>query len=202
MTAKIFRADGFTPRNTSSREWRRGAGRDFLAACSPGAVGAHELLDRFDEHRPGQRHQWPALSRIPEAAARWRRGGTGSRRRRRACRPEAFENLLRVVQDGCGRIEREIHPSDLYRARHASPWPDYMDYSFRVIGENPAVEARVHEPCCSALSEVGRMQAGFQISNSFPGFPAVGTGAISALACLFRPAGPISGRTIFGRAQE
>src|SRR3984893_11116158 len=61
---------------------------------------------------------------------------------------EAFENLLRIVQDGCGRIEREIRAGFDARAMPALR-PIVADHS-HVISENPT-EARVHEPCRALL---------------------------------------------------
>src|SRR5213076_231051 len=61
---------------------------------------------------------------------------------------EAFENLLRVVQDGCGRIEREIRAGFDARAMPALGLVVADDR--HVIGENPA-EARIRELCRALL---------------------------------------------------
>src|ERR1700682_6066049 len=119
-----------------------------LAAWYPGAVDAHELLDRFDEHGLGQRRHGHALSRIVEATGI----GVGTEQGHAAVVArvglEAFENLLRVVQDGWGRIEREIRAG--FDARAMPALRLIVADQSHVIGENPA-EAGVHEPCRALL---------------------------------------------------
>src|SRR5439155_5618903 len=58
------------------------------------------------------------------------------------------ENLLRVVQNGCGRIEGEIRAR--FDARAMPALRLIVADHRHVIGENPA-EARVHEPCRALL---------------------------------------------------
>ena len=108
MTAKMYSADGFTPRKTSFAIMK---GRRYRLPSPPGIqslVDAHELLDGFDEHGLGQRRHRHALGRIPEAS----RIGVGAEQVHAAVVTlvglETFENLLRVVQDGGRRIEREV----------------------------------------------------------------------------------------------
>ena len=126
-----------------------------LAARDPGAVDAHELLDRFDEHRLGQRRHGHALGRIAEAPCI----GVGAEQVHAAVVAlvglEAFENLLRVVQHGQGRIEREIGAGFDPRAMPALGLI-VADHR-HVIGEDPA-EARVHQLCRALLvrSRIGR----------------------------------------------
>ena len=119
-----------------------------LAARDPGAVDAHELLDRFDEHGLGHRRHRHALGRIPEAPGI----GVGAEQVHAAIVAlvglEAFENLLGVVQDGRGRIEREIGAG--FDARAVPALRLIVADDRHVIGENPA-EARVHELCRALL---------------------------------------------------
>jgi len=184
MTAKMYSAEGFTPRKTSLAIPQV---ETALAAWHPGAVDAHELLDRFDEHRLGQRRHGHALSRIPEAPGI----GVGAEQVHAAVVAlvglEAFENLLRVVQDGCGRIEREIRAG--FDARAVPALRLIVADHSHVIGENPA-EARVHEPCRALL--LGRrirrkLDIEFQLT---PLLPAVGTGAMSGAGLSLRACWP------------
>src|SRR4029077_21064465 len=91
-----------------ARDHERPQVETAITAWHPGAVDADELLDRFEEQRLGQRRHGHALSRIPEAPGI----GVGAEQVHAAVVAlvgfEAFEDLLRVVQDGYGRIEREI----------------------------------------------------------------------------------------------
>src|SRR5439155_19553498 len=58
------------------------------------------------------------------------------------------ENLLRVVQNGCGRIEGEIRAG--FDTRVMPALRLIVAGHIHVIGENPA-EAGVHEPCRALL---------------------------------------------------
>ena len=79
-----------------------------LAARDPGAIDAHELLHRFDEHGLRQLRHRHAVSRILEAPCI----GVGAEQVHAAVVAlvglQALKDLLRVVQDGHRRIERKI----------------------------------------------------------------------------------------------
>ena len=133
-----------------------------LAARYPGAVDAHELLDRFDEHRLGQRRHRHALGRIPEAPGI----GVGAEQVHAAVVAlvglEAFENLLRVVQHGGGRIEREIRAG--FDARAMPALRLVVADHRHVIGEDPA-EARILQQLRRAHPSRTRVAAPGCISN-------------------------------------
>ena len=136
-----------------------------LAAWHPGAVDAHELLDRFDEHRLRQRCHRHPVRRILEPF------GIGVRAEQ--IHPaivalvglETFENLLRVVQDGAGRIERKIRAG--FDARAVPALRLIVADQRHVIAENPA-EARVFELCRALLlrCRIGR-RLNFEFQTHF-----------------------------------
>ena len=113
-----------------------------LAARDPGAVDAHELLDRFDEDGLGQLRHRHAVGRTLEAPCI----GVGAEQVHAAVVAlvglEAFKDFLRVVQHGQGRIEREIGAEFDPRVMPALRLV-VADHG-HVIGEN-AAEAGVHE---------------------------------------------------------
>jgi hypothetical protein len=100
MTAKMYSAEGFHAEEDLARDHEGPQVETALAARHPGAVDAHELLDRFDEHGSGSGAMAMRSAELPEAPGI----GVGAEQVHAAVVAlvglEAFENLLRVVQDG------------------------------------------------------------------------------------------------------
>jgi hypothetical protein len=160
----------------------------------PGAVDAHELFDRVDEHGLGQRRHRQALGRIVEAPC----VGVGAEQVHAAVVAlvglEALENLLRVMQDGRGRIEREILAG--FDARVVPALGLIVADDRHVIGEDPA-EAGIHQPC-RALRLRLRMGRGpdLEFQTHRLASRCRNRRDLRRRPDVFGPRGPISGRFI------
>ena len=108
MTAKMYSDDGLHAEEGLARDHEGAQIKAALAARHPGAVDAHDLLDRLDEDVLGQLRHRHAVGGVLEAP----RIGVGAEQVHAAVVAlvglQPFENFLGVVQDGAGRIEREV----------------------------------------------------------------------------------------------